>query len=982
MSVSRKFWKGLAFAFPISILMWFLVIRVCFGAIYYVDTNADPGGDGTTSATTGEHCAWDTIADVNAASFSAGDSVLFNKGCTWREQLTVPSSGSDGSPITFGAYGTGDDPIISGADVFDTWTTEAQTNFASGHGAVGLWTFRNDLGFKNAYDLSGNNNNLSVSSQDQARINSGYTDIGANNTDYWEITDALQTGLDGMTDLSLYTRLNPDAVSADKCVIDKYEPTGNQRAYRLRILSTGAVNANLSPPEGTTAQNATGAAGAIVAGTEYAIIATVDSTANKIKLYVNGVQTGADAAWTGANIFNNTSNFNIGVSFVLNDAFDGKIYETAVFNKVLTGDEITALSTYGLMAGISNLYYKAYVTEPGNVIYNGSRLLEVYDKNDCTTGKWFNDTTNNRVYIYDDPTAATVEFGQRDQSILVSSKNYVTIQDLYLTGGNLYGLDASGTNIIVQRIETKNTSNVLGSTISGAGIRFSGVTNGLIDYCIASYGSTGIMVSSGANDTNTIQNCTVHHMDGDGLGAQSSGGTYVNTIVQNNVAYSNAQFPYVVGAGVGIAFSGASTSTGNIIRMNKSYGNGSAYSEGWGIAVQTADNASVYYNLSYGNYGTGIQLLGSTGSFIYNNSLYNNGLTFDKGEIGLGSSSTANTIKNNIFYQGSGFLLYSTSGSTLDNVLNYNIWYGGSATPFRWGGTNYNWADYKTNSSQDANSLNSDPLFVSIVTPDFHLQSSSPCINAGTDVSLTEDYAGKPVPFGTSLPDIGAYEFGSYISTLMGVDIDTISTFAGKDKADIATIMGGGVPEAGGACTTASDEEPINDGTTSWANTASGNSKKDIDNEKWFAQSFTIAGSGTATITEVSISCAWWTSTNDTVHVEIQGNDPGGGFEGGDCPDNSAITNGTSPSVEPPSEALAGDCDECTSFKLTFAISPTVTKGTKYWMVVKGDQANDVFYHIELTDGFAASDFVISANSGTTWTEYAYDSTFAINGCD
>ena len=40
----------------------------------------------------------------------------------------------------------------------------------------------------------------------------------------------------------------------------------------------------------------------------------------------------------------------------------------------------------------------------------------------------------------------------------------------------------------------------------------------------------------------------------------------------------------------------------------------------------------------------------------------------------------------------------------------------------------------------------------------FTLQSSSPCINAGTDVGLTQDYAGITVPQG-SAPDIGAYEY-------------------------------------------------------------------------------------------------------------------------------------------------------------------------------------------------------------------------------
>jgi hypothetical protein len=39
---------------------------------------------------------------------------------------------------------------------------------------------------------------------------------------------------------------------------------------------------------------------------------------------------------------------------------------------------------------------------------------------------------------------------------------------------------------------------------------------------------------------------------------------------------------------------------------------------------------------------------------------------------------------------------------------------------------------------------------------DFRLKPSSPCINAGTDVSLTTDYAGRAI---RGVPDIGAYEF-------------------------------------------------------------------------------------------------------------------------------------------------------------------------------------------------------------------------------
>ena len=60
-----------------------------------------------------------------------------------------------------------------------------------------------------------------------------------------------------------------------------------------------------------------------------------------------------------------------------------------------------------------------------------------------------------------------------------------------------------------------------------------------------------------------------------------------------------------------------------------------------------------------------------------------------------------------------------------------------------------------TNNTYDNNIIGSDPTFV---TPgsDFHLQAGSPCINAGIDVGLTEDYDGQAVD---DPPEIGAYEY-------------------------------------------------------------------------------------------------------------------------------------------------------------------------------------------------------------------------------
>lgn len=76
---------------------------------YYVKNS---GSDGNTGLSDGQ--AWQTIAKVNATSFSPGDNIYFNKGDTWNEVFTVPSGGSVGNHITFGAYGTGARPKIMG----------------------------------------------------------------------------------------------------------------------------------------------------------------------------------------------------------------------------------------------------------------------------------------------------------------------------------------------------------------------------------------------------------------------------------------------------------------------------------------------------------------------------------------------------------------------------------------------------------------------------------------------------------------------------------------------------------------------------------------------------------------------------------------------------------------------------------------------------------------------------------------------------
>jgi hypothetical protein len=63
-----------------------LLPSLLFSTDYYV---ANDGSDDSTG--TSISARWATIAKVNAASFSAGDNIYFNKGDTWREELTLPT---------------------------------------------------------------------------------------------------------------------------------------------------------------------------------------------------------------------------------------------------------------------------------------------------------------------------------------------------------------------------------------------------------------------------------------------------------------------------------------------------------------------------------------------------------------------------------------------------------------------------------------------------------------------------------------------------------------------------------------------------------------------------------------------------------------------------------------------------------------------------------------------------------------------------
>ncbi len=106
-------------------LIWILMLMAAmwasgaWGADYYAHS-LSVGGDGTTQNLTGATAAFKTIDEVNGGTYSGDDQIFFQRGQRWAGNLNLESSGTDGHPIVIDAYGSGNNPEISGTHTLDT----------------------------------------------------------------------------------------------------------------------------------------------------------------------------------------------------------------------------------------------------------------------------------------------------------------------------------------------------------------------------------------------------------------------------------------------------------------------------------------------------------------------------------------------------------------------------------------------------------------------------------------------------------------------------------------------------------------------------------------------------------------------------------------------------------------------------------------------------------------------------------------------
>jgi parallel beta-helix repeat protein len=156
---------------------------------------------------------------------------------------------------------------------------------------------------------------------------------------------------------------------------------------------------------------------------------------------------------------------------------------------------------------------------------------------------------------------------------------------------------------------------------------------------------------------------------------------------------------------------------------------------------------------------TGTTYIHAANTKVLNNTIVNNGY------FGFRTINASNvTLKNNIIaYNGSADVAFE-SGTTGGSSADYNHYY--STVKLKWGATTYtSLSSWASNTSNDQHSRDANPAFVNLTSSDFALTSTSPAIDAGSDVSsygLVSDLSGKLRPQGKGY-DLGAYEYGTAV---------------------------------------------------------------------------------------------------------------------------------------------------------------------------------------------------------------------------
>jgi hypothetical protein len=682
------------------------------------------GGDGTLPETATCATAWDCddldtagnwdIDDSDDGKLGPNDAALFmDDGGQHRCDLDTHQPGTVGKPITIGIQ-SGDSPIISGSDLMTSFTQYGVWNDAFAPTEDGDNSGNNDINYRNAIDAD-------TSSYDGIKVR---ITITCSTTSACEI---------GGTSIGVSTA-NDDYDSAPTRIT---WDTGNNG----KALGVGgsAVSDEITFSFDKTVRHLVH---------DYMI----DGDTRKVSsgTYGRGYGTGSDDTLTQTVAYT----WDAGVT-----------------------DGLTKLEVYTATA---NVWQKTGVTtQPRQVFFDGTKgNIQTSLGNVNSDKDWY--WAANILYVYSvgnpDSTYTTpgVEASQRFSStygVINVDVDYITLENLTIQHANARGVSVhNGADyVILDNLTITHAYSACVQTTDDGGVDVTNITiqDGTFSYC----GTYGISMCCDTTDSTASSN-EISYSSWDSAVNSTAGlkmwgnGTNNLTIENNDIHDNGTGQAGARGVGIWVDQTGA----GIIVRYNECYDNNYH-----GILVERTSGTSVYYNLSYSNsgniYTAGIAVVGNDGGNANDNLIYNNTI-YDNDPRGIwiyGDGITAdcikdNLIKNNIIEGSATVELLAhdggdnagTSGS--GNVFSNNC-LGAEYTGFvSWTGAGKNtYDDWETAYGGTTNSAEADPLFLDAASANFRLNYGSPAVDAGTDVSLTEDYEGKTVPYG-SAPEIGAYE--------------------------------------------------------------------------------------------------------------------------------------------------------------------------------------------------------------------------------
>jgi hypothetical protein len=409
---------------------------------------------------------------------------------------------------------------------------------------------------------------------------------------------------------------------------------------------------------------------------------------------------------------------------------------------IVGSDAITIWTNIG-----GNVWDATVTTQPSVVWFTGtSGMKEAAKSNLNASSEW--SWTSNVLSVYSATSPTNVEAASRGSTIIASGHSYLKLSNFNLirsgnvnSGANCQlGSGSSDIEVDACDFAQADTCHIgiwgtaRGSfTVSGCTFAYSGLGH----YVGAGNGIDVTRTTEGSRLLVTVQRCTFTHI-GDWRGSQyHDHGIYFKSgrLIWRYNCVNNGG----VETGAGVKISGNAQDGCEVYYSMFSKGRGT---QSWGVLSEAGCSHKIYNNVFYG-VGTGVWQAGPHGPTV-------------AGGSGI-------TVRNNIFHTtGYRFLLASTvhgtHGTVTTNfVSDHNLFFGGSATPLQWGPNAYSFADWKVNTRQDADSKTNDPEFMDPSQDDFTLQPSSPCIDAGADVGLKQDFRGTFVPQRVRV-DIGALE--------------------------------------------------------------------------------------------------------------------------------------------------------------------------------------------------------------------------------